>query len=128
LRETVTADGPVDLESMFQAGNSVIASTADANEPLALAASEKGLNERAAAENRNAPWNPGLIKEEHSLRAERRRLARAETPSAGAPSACHPQRGRKEACGSSRLSEIGTARNAHRRQASAAASPEPRRL
>ncbi|HEY2229086.1 MAG TPA: hypothetical protein VGI22_15410 [Xanthobacteraceae bacterium] len=130
LRETVTANGPIDLESMFQAGNSFIANAAGANEPLALETPDKHSNERMArAENRNAPWNPGLLKEELSLRAERRRPARAETSSAQAPSGCgHPHRGRKDACGTSRVSETGSTRNAHRRQASAGAPPETQSL
>jgi hypothetical protein len=75
-------------------------------------------------ESRNALWNPGLIKEDVPLRTERRRLARAETPSACA----HPHRGRKGACGTSHLSDTGTTRNAHPRQASAASSRDPQRL
>jgi hypothetical protein len=135
LRETVTADGPVDLESMFQAGNSLIDSAAAANDPVALEApdhrpsahidmSGKRFNERMAQMDAKAPRNPGLIKEDHPLRAERRRLAHAETPGACA----HPHRGRKDACGTSRLSETGNTRNAHPRQALAAFSRESERL
>jgi hypothetical protein len=36
LRETVTADGPIDLEGMFEVGSSLIAATDNTGEPTAI--------------------------------------------------------------------------------------------
>jgi hypothetical protein len=125
LRETVTAQGPVDLESMFEAGNAVIANEADANEtassePLDRVAAArvettaKSFRAHARMEHHRVSWNPGLIKEEREQRAGRLRLARAEPVTAE----CE-HRGRKEACRASGRKETDTTRSVHPRQASA---------
>jgi hypothetical protein len=125
LRETVTAQGPVDLESMFEAGNAVIANEADANEtassePLDRVAAArvettaKSFRAHARMEHHRVSWNPGLIKEEREQRAGRLRLARAEPVTAE----CE-HRGRKEACRASGRKETDSTRSVHPRQASA---------
>jgi len=135
LRETVKADGPVDLQHMFDAGSLVIESeeaannfmSAEALDQKMLARDEttgKRVSEHAAAtESNKAHWEPNLIKMEP--RAERQRLAHS-----GPPTWCsHLHRPRKDTCGASHEIEISKkTQNSHSRQASTALLRETRKL
>jgi hypothetical protein len=55
LRETVTADGPVDLASMFEAGSALIRSPAGDGNPSAESLSERSLMARLESSERREP-------------------------------------------------------------------------
>jgi hypothetical protein len=100
LRDTVTANGPVDLDSMFEAGNALIESP----ERVADAAATATIREQSGAgENGN-----GLA----HARVDRARTDRAELPAEG-PGCKHPQHASRDACG-----RVVASARPHARQAS----------
>jgi hypothetical protein len=88
LRETVTANGPIDLQTMFEAGASYIENgTGDvllsgmvdlAKSPYNDKIKERA-NEHMAAVSK-VHWTPELIKLDHLLKAESQLLARSQPP------------------------------------------------
>jgi hypothetical protein len=128
LRDTVTANGPIDLDSMFAAGNALIespqsvadAASAGADEvaasPHADAAEKRGGEEPAAAESGSGPRRRfGKSNDEAgTARSDRR---------AEASNRCrHPGEPRNDLCrGSRRIETAARMQGAHPRQASAGA-------
>jgi hypothetical protein len=131
LRATVTGAGPITLESMFDAGNSLLESPTSATAFLSAESPERGaaaehVNEHTTpAENRRVPWNPGLIKMEPLAKLEKPRLLRAELPT----ECPRPHRGRKDACEASRETKTSKiTQKVHSRQASAGVAREGHRI
>jgi hypothetical protein len=95
LRETVTSDGPVSLQNMFEAGTSFIEKAASPGDvTLSDAPDDERFNEHTTPVNR-VRWTRELVKLDHLLKAETQILARS-----GPPAWCsHLHRPRKEACG-----------------------------
>jgi hypothetical protein len=126
LRETVTADGPIDLQTMFEAGAAYIENgTAGPLAPgmvdLAKSPYSDKINERAnehMAAVSKVHWTSELIKLDHLLKAESQILARSEPPT-WCSHLHHPQ---KRVCGS--LQEPSK----KPRQALAASGRESRKL
>jgi hypothetical protein len=125
LRDTVTASGPIDLGSMFEAGNALIespesvaiAASATATQPAALARADTTDNRRgeepAAAENGNGV---------------RRRLGKGNDPTRAARNGplsdrCkHAPQARNDGCrGAHRIETAARTPAGHPRQASASA-------
>jgi hypothetical protein len=123
LRDTVTASGPIDLDSMFEAGNSFIESpesVADATGPLAsghVDMADDRMRERstAAAGLAVARRRPGKA---NDLARTTKTAAQAEPPNR-----CkHLRHARADACGGSRQAETATrTQGVHPRQASTSA-------
>ena len=92
LRETVTADGPLDLDSMFEVGNSVIESMASAADSLARAAATP-VRALEAAAKKGEPM-PDLESQEGAKRASRLTASAATSPARAAT----PSRAVKARC------------------------------
>jgi hypothetical protein len=124
LRETVTASGPIDLVSMFEAGDSLIESpqsvaeglSADAVAPAALAQAdlaERRLGEQAMANGDDArTWPP-------HKRSDRTRTARAALRAEASKGCKKPPHVGKDVCGGRRVETAARAQALHRRQAAA---------
>jgi hypothetical protein len=116
LRETVTADGPLNLQGMFDAGNSFIESEASASDFVPHEALDTTVAKHDDKGDKHpVHWTPELIKLDHLLKAESQILARH-----GPPAWCsHLSRPRKETCGAVHEGVIGKKpQNEHSRQAS----------
>ena len=145
MRATVTGNGPITLEGMFDAGNSLLESATSAtafltSETLDRVASElggltskgfvgmtgKGLNEHTVMpESRKTPWNPGLIKIDHLSKLEKPRLLRSELPAG----CTHAHRARKDACEDSHETKTSKlTQKAHSRQASTTVTRDSHKL
>jgi hypothetical protein len=125
LRDTVTANGPIDLDGMFEAGNALIDSPQSVADAASASADEASAQHADASEKREEP----AVAE--SGRGVRRRFgksndeagtARSERP-AEAPNRCkHPGGPRNDVCrGSRRVETAARTQVVHPRQASAGA-------
>jgi hypothetical protein len=124
LRETVTANGPIDLDSMFEAGNALIESpqsVADAAEAAASqhadASEKRGGEEPAVAESGSGPRRRlGKSNDEAGTAHSERR--------AEAPNRCkHPGEQRNDLCrGAHRVETTARTQAGHPREASAGAT------
>jgi hypothetical protein len=123
LRETVTAGGPIDLFSMFEAGDSLIESpesvaeglNADATAPAALAQAdlaERRLGEQAMANGDGA--RTGLPHKKSAPTRIVRAASRAE-----ASKGCKLHHAGKDVCGGRGVETAARAQALHRRQAAA---------
>jgi hypothetical protein len=138
LRYTVTANGPIDLGSMFEAGDAMIESPESVAEAIAAEATEaasahaeltgkrlltdkrllteKQLGEQPTAKENEAKAAHTRLGKRDKLSRAARALARQE-PTRG----CKKPAARKDACGS-RPVETAAARSLHPRQAAASSS------
>jgi hypothetical protein len=116
LRDTVTANGPIDLDSMFEAGNSLIqsresvaeAASADATEPVAPRHADVTAADGNIARRRFGKMN-GLART-------------ARTGSEPSNRCMRPHHLHKDSCGGSRQVETARAQGPHPRQASTGTS------
>jgi hypothetical protein len=123
LRDTVTASGPIDLVSMFEAGNSLIESPESVAEAISAGATERVSSAHADP----ADTRLGEQAAENGDNVARRRfgkvnvLARAARARSSSEQACaRPLHPRKEVCGASRQAETAArTQGPHPRQASA---------
>jgi hypothetical protein len=130
LRETVTANGPVDLGSMFEAGNAMIEtpeSVAEAASAQAADATARALGQGLGQGSGQGPSHGQPAAEENGSGLARRRLADASLPKSAraeslseSQSCKHPQHSSRDACDTSR--HAASSAHAHPRQASTSAS------
>jgi hypothetical protein len=123
LRGTVTANGPIDLGSMFQAGNALIESPESvAGAENADAIRSAGAGAAAMAGNRVGEQIAAAEDAIATFRQLRKRISAARTARAWRsepPRSCgHPHQRRKETCGGSGRVETVAVRGPHPRQAS----------
>jgi hypothetical protein len=120
LRETVTASGPIDLDSMFEAGNSFIESpesVADAARPDA-ASGHIGMADDRVRDQSTATQSIAVARRRPGKASDPARTAKA---GAGAepPNRCkQPHHARADLCGSHQVKTAARMQPVHARQAS----------
>jgi len=115
LRETVTASGPVNLESMFEAGSALIDRPADA--PMLVASTEPVVRARTPDRRKRDPAPRLAAAHAHTVAATHVALARCQ----------HEGRSHAAGCNAHHPIETADRRQAHSRQASLGAAHESRR-
>jgi hypothetical protein len=125
LRETVTASGPIDLVSMFEAGDALIESPASVAEglnayataPVLAALAQADLAERHLGEQAMANGEDARTRLPHKKSAPTR-IARAASR-AEASKGCKLHHAGKDVCGGRHMETAARSQALHRRQAAA---------
>jgi hypothetical protein len=129
LRDTVTAEGPIDLDSMFEAGNALIESPQSVADAASASADEATASQHADASGKRGDEEPAVAE---SGSGPRRRLgksndeaktARSERAAEASNRCKHPGEPRNDLCrGARRVDTAARTQVAHPRQASASAA------
>jgi hypothetical protein len=129
LRDTVTANGPIDLDSMFEAGNALIESPQSVADAAGASADEAAASSRADASEKRGSEEPALAESGSGVRRrfgksnDEAGTARSERRAEASNRCKHPGEPRNDSChGSRRLETAARTQVAHPRQASAGAT------
>ncbi len=129
LRDTVTANGPIDLDSMFEAGNALIESPQSVADAASASADEAAASSHADPSEKRGGEEPAVAEGGSGVRRrfgksnDEAGTARSERRAESSNRCKHPGEPRNDSCrGSRRLETAARTQVAHPRQASASAA------
>ncbi len=129
LRDTVTANGPIDLDSMFEAGNALIESPQSVADAAGAGADEATATQHADAPDNRRGEEPAVAEGGSGVRRrfgksnDQARTARSERPAEASNRCKHPGEPHNDLCRRPRRVETAARMQAvHSRQASASAA------